>query len=76
MWIKNCACTTLAYEPFVTLTNTEVDTTICKSDDFLIKIRTANNEQFLEWVDVEKISRIKTAAIHFNLFNQWLSRAN
>jgi len=70
MWIKNFECTTLPYEPFVTPTNTEVDATICKSGDVLIKIRTANNEQFFEWVAVEKISRIKTAAIHFNLFNQ------
>ena len=53
LWQKNLACTSAPLDPFVTSYNVEVDATICKSGDVLVKVFKPNGKQFYRWVAVE-----------------------
>lgn len=68
MWRKNLTCSTAPLDPLITEHNIEVDATICKSGDVLIRVMAPGNKKFFEWFAVDHIFSINTASV--SLFSQ------
>lgn len=55
MWKKNLSCTSTPSDPLITANNTKVDATICKTGDVLVKIFTAEGNEYYRWVDIDSV---------------------
>tara|TARA_R110001583_G_scaffold173794_1_gene327875 strand:- start:1284 stop:1940 length:657 start_codon:yes stop_codon:yes gene_type:complete len=71
MWRKNLGCTAQPMDPYITLAFIKVDATICESGDVFVRITTPNNENFFEWVSLEKVSKPQVSHIaNFSFIQQ------
>ena len=57
LWKTNLTCASAPLDPLLTAHNIEVDATICKSGDVLVKIFSPDGKRFYKWVAVNKVIR-------------------
>ncbi len=76
MWRKNMTCAAAPLDPLVTETNLQVDATICKSGDVLIRVFGPEEQQFFEWVAVDKMFTPEQSVASFSLFSSAIAKEN
>lgn len=64
MWQKNLACTSAPIDPLSTANNVQVDATICKSGDVLVKIFSPDGNKFYSWVSINSVMTTKSSGLN------------
>lgn len=55
IWQENLTCTNAPVDPLVTEYNIEVDATICKTGDVLVKVFAPKDKKFYRWVAIKDV---------------------
>ncbi len=57
LWAKNMNCTSAPFDGLINDLNVQVDATICKSGDVLVRYKAPREKQAYRWVPVEKFEQ-------------------